>query len=331
MLIFAGTLYGVFHGQDMGELRKALAQCRTDWLVCAAGCVVVFVLSDAVALWMLLDAFGMGLRQGTCIFTSCIGFFFSAITPSATGGQPMEIYYLRKRGIPVSVTTMALLTMAMAYKVAPVVIGCGLTVFAPGLLRERFGAMLFLFYIGFILTAGLFSFLVLLIVRPQIARGIVIWIMSVLEELHILKDREKLQTELEVSMDMYHDAAAHLKNEPRVLAGVLGAMTLRRAALLSVTYCVYRALGLAGASWGALTLIQAAISLSVDLLPLPGGMGVSEALFVKVFGPVFGTLVLPGMLLSRGISHYCQLILCGLVTVLALALLKRHTKGNDTL
>ncbi len=64
------------------------------------------------------------------------------------------------------------------------------------------------------------------------------------------------------------------------------------------------------------------------MLPLPGGMGVSEALFAKAFGTVFGGLVLPGMVLSRGIGHYFQLILCGCVTMLALALTNRKKRED---
>ena len=34
--------------------------------------------------------------------------------------------------------------------------------------------------------------------------------------------------------------------------------------------------------------LQAGISVSVDMLPLPGGMGISEGLFMVIFKKVFG-------------------------------------------
>ena len=58
------------------------------------------------------------------------------------------------------------------------------------------------------------------------------------------------------------------------------------------------------------------ISVAVDMLPLPGGMGISENLFLRMFLPVFGAeLVLPGMVVSRGISYYTQLLLSAVMTV----------------
>lgn len=52
------------------------------------------------------------------------------------------------------------------------------------------------------------------------------------------------------------------------------------------------------------------ISVSVDMLPLPGGMGISEKLFSMIFEPVFGSaLLIPGMILSRGLGYYTELLI----------------------
>jgi len=60
------------------------------------------------------------------------------------------------------------------------------------------------------------------------------------------------------------------------------------------------------------------ISVSVDMLPLPGGMGISEKLFLSIFQPVCGkNFVLPVMVVSRGISYYTQLIISAIMTGVA--------------
>ena len=65
-------------------------------------------------------------------------------------------------------------------------------------------------------------------------------------------------------------------------------------------------------------LLQAMISVAVDMLPLPGGMGISETLFLSIFEPIFGVeLVLPGMIVCRGISYYTQLVISGVMTGVA--------------
>lgn len=326
--MFLATIYGVFRGEDMGELKEALARCRTDWIVWAAGCVLAFLVCDSLDMWLMLDSFGMGLGPVTCFLSSCVGFFFCAITPSASGGQPMQVYYLRKKGIPASVTSVILLIASVAYKLTLVLAGLGLMLFGRRFLRAELGGMLFLFRLGMLLTAGWTAFLLLLLFRPKVARGIMIWGMSVLEELHLLKNREKHQASLEVAMDIYADAAEHMRKRPGLMLGVFGVTVLRRAALLSVTWCVYRALGLTGGSWPVILLMQAIISICADMLPLPGGMGISEGLFLRVFAGTFGSLALPGMVLSRGVGHYGQLIICALFTLLAVVRVNRTPKEN---
>ncbi len=65
-------------------------------------------------------------------------------------------------------------------------------------------------------------------------------------------------------------------------------------------------------------MLQAVVSVSVDMLPLPGGMGISENLFLIIFKGVFTAgLLLPGMVLSRGIAYYIQLLLCAGLTLFA--------------
>ena len=46
-------------------------------------------------------------------------------------------------------------------------------------------------------------------------------------------------------------------------------------------------------------------------------MGISETLFLSIFEPVFGSLLLPGMVLSRSLSYYTELLLSALMTVAA--------------
>ena len=58
-----------------------------------------------------------------CALYSFVGFFFSCITPSASGGQPMQIFYMKKDKLPIPVTTLVLMIVTITYKAVLVVIG----------------------------------------------------------------------------------------------------------------------------------------------------------------------------------------------------------------
>ena len=75
--------------------------------------------------------------------------------------------------------------------------------------------------------------------------------------------------------------------------------------------------GLSGTGIWDIIFLQAVISVSVDMLPLPGGMGISESLFLKIFSPVFHAVTLPAMVISRGLGYYSQLLISAFFTMAA--------------
>lgn len=78
-------------------------------------------------IWYLLQAMKANRRkEGSslirCIQYSFIGFFYSGITPSATGGQPVQLYYMSKDGNRGSDSTVVLMTVAVVYKFVLVIL-----------------------------------------------------------------------------------------------------------------------------------------------------------------------------------------------------------------
>ena len=106
---------------------------------------------------------------------------------------------------------------------------------------------------------------------------------ALLERLHLLRCKESRHEKLEAGMEKYRETASYFKTHKLVVLNVLGITFAQRISLFLSTYFVYRAFGLQGVSAMTILLLQAAISISVDMLPLPGGMGISEKLFLTIF------------------------------------------------
>ena len=119
-------------------------------------------------------------------------------------------------------------------------------------------------------------------------------------------------------MDQYRATAVYLKDHVKVLIEVFGITVFQRFALFAATWFVYRAFGLSGTSAVVIVILQGTIAVAVDMLPLPGGMGISEQLFLRIFLPIFGSqLLLPGMILSRGLGYYTELFISAIFTIVA--------------
>lgn len=75
-----------------------------DWRILLIGVVLMaaFVAFEARSSHLILRALGTPQPYRRCYLYSSTGFFFSNITPSATGGQPAQIYYMNRDGVPVA-------------------------------------------------------------------------------------------------------------------------------------------------------------------------------------------------------------------------------------
>ncbi len=316
-VVFALTVYGVFHGEDLSSMMDAIHRADKRWLVPGIALVAFFIWGESIIIWYMMRSSGICLKKRTCFLFSSVGFFFSCITPSASGGQPMQIYYMKKEKISIPVSTVILMIVTITYKLVLVVIGVGIAIFGRGFLHKYLEGILPVFYLGLALNIFCVTFMTILVFHPLLAKAILVKGMKLLERLHLMKKKEGRLKKLEDSMDTYRNTAAYLKNNPFVIVKVIGITFIQRMALFAVTWFVYQAFGLHGTGFWEILFLQAVISVSVDMLPLPGGMGISEALFLNIFSPVFGGLLLPGMVLSRGLGYYGELLISAVFTVVA--------------
>ena len=316
-VVFALTIYGVFHGEDLSSMMDAIHRADKRWLIPGIALVAFFIWGESIIIWYMMRSSGIQLKKRTCFLFSSVGFFFSCITPSASGGQPMQIYYMKKEKISIPVSTVILMIVTITYKLVLVVIGIGIAIFGRGFLHKYLEGILPVFYLGLALNIFCVTFMTILVFHPLLAKAIMVKGMKLLEQLHLVKKKDGRLKKLEDSMDTYRNTAAYLKNNPFVIVKVIGITFIQRMALFAVTWFVYQAFGLHGTGFWEILFLQAVISVSVDMLPLPGGMGISETLFLNIFSPVFGGLLLPGMVLSRGLGYYGELLISAAFTVVA--------------
>ncbi len=317
VVVFVLTMYFVFRGKDIGAVLMTASQAVKRYIAVGIVCVVLFILGESVIIFYMMRTLGAKVKIGHCCLYSFVGFFYSCITPSASGGQPMQIFYMKKDKLPVPVTTLVLMIVTITYKAVLVLAGILIMLFGREFLRGYLGDLIWVFYLGVGLNIFCVTFMLILVFAPGLAKWIMVTGYKLLGKLHLNKNHDSRLKKLEDSMDLYHETAAFWADHKRVIVNVFIITIIQRFILFTVTWWIYLALGLSGHSFITITILQSVISVSVDMLPLPGGMGISETLYLAMFGPVFGELLLPSMLLSRGISYYGQMLISAVMSVAA--------------
>ena len=331
LVVFGLTVYGVFHGEDLGAMAEAIRSSQIKWLIPGVCLVVFFIWGESIIIWYMMRSFGIRLKKRICFLFSSVGFFFSCITPSASGGQPMQIYYMKKEKIPIPVSTVILMVVTITYKLVLVVIGLGILIFGRGFLHRYLEGILPVYYLGLTLNVFCVAFMTILVFHPVMAEDMLLKGMDLLERMRLMKRKEARRQKLKDSMEVYRETAAYLKEHKKVLFHVIVLTFLQRIALFSVTWFVYLAFPMHGTSLLDVILLQAVISVAVDMLPLPGGMGISQTLFLNIFATVFPGVLLPAMVLSRGLGYYSQLLISALFTVVAQIYYSINTNEEDGL
>lgn len=323
--VFALTIWAVFRDQDLGQIAECLAMADWRFLPPAVACVVLFIIGESAIILYLLRTLGTKARFGHCCLYSFIGFFYSCITPSASGGQPMQVIAMRKDDVPVAVSTVVLAIVTITYKLVLVVIGCLVMLLRPPGIMSYLEGVEGLVYLGLALNVGAIAILLLLVFKPSIVRSCAKAVLGWVSRIRPFRNPDKINAKLDSMMNQYAGTADYYREHKLVMVNVFVLTFMQRAFLFLVTWLTYKAFGLSGERLFTIVTLQGMISVVVDMLPLPGGMGISETLFLQIFLPIFGSeLVLPGMIISRGVSYYTQLLLSAVMTVAASFILRKR-------
>lgn len=308
------TTVVVFQGNDAAAVFAAIGTVALPWLLLGIGLALLFVSLEGFIIWYLLHSAERKVSLPSCIRWSFIGFFFSGITPSSTGGQPMQVYYMKQKGVPVSESTPVLMIVAVLYKLILVLVGIGIWLFQKDSLKMYFGSYLWLYYLGLLLNTTLVVFLVFIMVSPVLSRKILLGAENVLVTIRILKQSQERRAKLAGFVAEYQDVVYSFKHKKGKLLIAAMITLLQRCCPFLIMWVVYRGLGLTGTGILTIVILQAAVTIAVDLLPLPGAAGITELVSAAVFAGIFpGELLAAALCVSRGISFYIVMLLSGML------------------
>ena len=140
-LLMGLTFYLLFHHFEFAEIWGIIQSASGGPLAVAVMMVPVYLLCYGGVMQLFLRSFGYRTGLLRCTGYGCIDFYYSAITPSSTGGQPMVIYHMEKDGVPMSKAVLAPLVHTVLYKVVLILFTVAGLVCCPGLVRQGGGGV----------------------------------------------------------------------------------------------------------------------------------------------------------------------------------------------
>lgn len=297
---------------DADQVTDAFASMKPFWLVMLFACMGMYYCFDALKYKLVTESFGCAQSYRDSLTTSMLGFFYSAITPMATGGQPFQIYHMNKRGIPAGTATSVICMVYMYWKVALVSLGVlGFIIYSNVLLDSGAGWIPFLM-LGLLLQMLALGAVLLSALKPRWVSAIGSMILKGFFSLDLFSSRgadpSHIIEKWNNYIDEYHTAyVLGSKNKRLMLVALLCAFA-ECVAYMSVAYCSYRGFGMSGQPYYRVMFLQVLLYLGASLVPTPGAAGASEGGFMAVYRGLFGAHLTMSMLVWRLATYYLTLL-----------------------
>lgn len=327
LILIIATLYLLLKDQELSSLFAFIKEAKKGYLLLGLGMVFIFVCSESLIIHYLMNSLSYSVKLLSCIKYSFVGFFVSLITPSATGGQPAQVYYMSGDGISGAVSTLVLMIVTIAYKAILLLMSLFMLITEYSFVMAHIGGIGFILLLGIVINVFMIAFLAFVIFKQSFAKktigNLILW----LGKKGLIKNYHHKVKRVLATISKYDNSAIYLKEHKVVLFNTFFITLIQRIALFLITFFVYKSFGLSGTSAYQIVTLQTLIALSVDNIPLPGGVGANEGIFMIFFQEIFTpTYLTAGLLLTRGFNYYLIIILGALVTLYAQIVRKKRIK-----
>lgn len=303
---------------SLGDFGEYIREASVPWLLAAAVSMLGFIIFEALALGVLCNARGQKRTFGQNYIYAASDIYFSAITPSATGGQPASAFFMMKDGMGGMQATAILVANLCMYTLAIVVISVISLIFRFGIFLQYSLFSRILIICGFLTQVGLLVFFFLILKHQRLLHRMCSGVLGLLCKIRILKDREGKKNKLDAYMDNYRMQTKMISEHPKAMVRCFLFNFLQRLSQISVTVFVYLAtvgkgLGDALEVW----FRQIFVVTGANCIPIPGAMGISDYMMLDGFRCMMEESQAVNLeLLSRALSFYICVLICGISTVI---------------
>lgn len=320
------TFYIIFKDQDFSQLSEIIKNVKIHYLIIAVVCMMLYFTCDSINIGRTLKRLGEKSTPLKNLKYSLIGFFFSSVTPAASGGQPMQIYYMKREKISVANSTLTFLINLSCMQIVTISLAFVSLFFNVGSMN---GVLISCFIIGITLNLSALALLIISIFSRRATNGMIRLAIKILKIFRI-KNIESKKERIEKELKKYQDSAVYIKSSKSIIIKNLLTTYVQFLLYYSITYWIYCAFGLSKYNILQIVSLQAILFATVSGIPSPGAVGVSEGGFLELFKNIYTKEQIGGaMLLNRGVNFYLFVIVSSVVVIVCSIKDKKEIKNAN--
>ena len=300
---------------NYSNLKEFFNNCNPVYILIAFLCWGGFVLFEALSLHVILKKLRCKPKTHDCIAYATSDTYYSAITPSASGGQPASAYYMVKSGIPGGVAGFSLVFNLIGYTAAILIIGLFAFIFGMNIFTKigTFSKVLIIF--GFVAQILLLLFFIGCICYHTAVLKCSKLLVIFLNKIKLVKNKEKWLIRVENIVEKYRNCYRDFRRHKKMLIPVLLCNVAQRISQLLIS--VFVCMSAINCNFFDVLIMQSFVMLGYNSIPLPGGVGAYEYLYLHIYCMSFDkSFAIISMMVARIISYYFNLIASGAYTMI---------------
>ena len=340
--ILGYVAYESFYGKD-GNFLDQSAEVFSLWkknfkfLLIAVSMPLVAVTAEGLKFAILTRHktgvwnFRLGLR------TVIMGKYYDNVTPFSSGGQPFQIYYLNKDGVPLGTATSFPFISFFLNQLALVFITIAIMIYLNfaqlGSVNATYNTIKVIAYIGLVFSIIVPLTIILVSIWPKLTKRIADFIVKMMEKIKFIRHKERHANTIYKTLDDYQESMSQYKSKKSIgiLAICFILSFIYKFALMSAPYFVIRACGITP-NYFEIFALTVLITVSVAIVPTPGNSGAAELSFQAIFNSALlsaglGAAFTFWNMLYWRFSVYYMFIILGIIELIILGFKRKRRKA----
>ncbi|MDE7083094.1 MAG: flippase-like domain-containing protein [Clostridia bacterium] len=303
---------------DAKSLGDALAGGNWVFGLISVGVLLVILFSEWMKYSIIMKTTTGRFNLRSSLKVGLLGKFYDNVTPFAVGGQPMQIYYLHKKGFSGGVSSAVILIKYFAQMFSYTIISLIIMACNVGVLDRvdptwqtiiTVGA-----WIGLVVNMFLPIMIIMFAIVPKFARGLASLVVGLGAKMRIVKDKEATMGKAEKVVSDFRSGFKIMSKKPLNLIGLVFFCLLEVTLTFSLPYFVMRAYSALPAD-GGFTLYITVVALNVyctqavAIIPTPGNSGAIEGVLASAYVAIAITSLSWALFTWRFAIYYIYIVI----------------------
>lgn len=246
-----------------------------------------------------------------------IGQFLNGITPFQSGGQPFQVYLLKKDGVRISDSTSSMIKDFISFQIALILMGV-FAIFANQYLNiiPNKGHLTWLISLGFLINVIVLLFLLLITSAKKVSLKIINSILDFFFKFRFTNKLKITKKSLMEGLDHFYSSALELKKNWKTLIIAIVTNVINLVLLYMVPFIIFKSMTVGSVTILSSVVLTAFVMLIGNFIPIPGATGGIEYGFISFFSNLgISSFILSGaMLLWRFVTYFFGMLI-GFITL----------------